>query len=344
MLCHRCARPATYTTKDGKHLCHRNPAKCPACSTKGKPQKKKIQPIEYDGDHLCDYGCNKTAKWKFSNSKYCCNSNSANCEHIRIQAGQKIRTSKFIEVAPGITLGTLASQKAAKTKASDIDVYGNNSHQRNAEKVANIKRNKIDNDTGLNVHKLTAKKYQQWLKSEEGQKWITTISEKNKKSMNVVVNPTTGETEAMRRASIMVETKSQNIDELGLNGFERAHWKSNSKNSGFIEGIFWQYSNERRFLERAKAVGIIQNVTRGPMFKYTLHGKEKTFFADFLIEHKIFEVKSKYTLFGPKNSFLEKNIAKLFAAQRAGYDVYLVIDDETVLFKDFLRSISNLLE
>ncbi len=344
MFCYRCSGPATHVTKKGLYVCTQNAAKCPACSTKGKPQKKKIPPVPYEGPRVCDYGCHTVAKFIFNNGKYCCNSNSANCSFIRIVAGKKISQSKFKEVAPGLTLGQLASIKAAETKAADIDDAGNNAHTRSAKKVSEVKKAKIDPETGLNVHKLTAQKYQKWLDSEDGRNWKNSRAEQTRHDMARVVDPLTCETEAQRRSKIMVQTKISKINELGLNGFESAHWKSSPKNCGFLDGIFWQYSNERRFLERAQALGVLHTISRGPSLPYEYQGQSKTFFADFVMGNTIFEIKSGYTLYGPNNKFLQKNIAKLFGAQRAGYEVYLVVDDETMLFKDFLGTISNLLE
>ena len=235
----------------------------------------------------------------------------------------------------------LIARKVSKIKENDIDENGLNGHQRNGKRVAEIKANNIGED-GLNTHQRNGIKHKEWLLTEAGQLDIINRSNRAKEHQSKI-DPITGLMEAKRRAKIMVETKINNIDELGLNGFERSHWKA-GKNTGFIEGIFWQYSNERRFLERAVLEGTISKISRGPSIKYSFNNDTKTYFSDFIIDNTIYEIKSTYTMFGLENSFLKKNIAKLDAAKSLGYIVYVVIDDKTTLFSDSRCSISHLLE
>ena len=139
----------------------------------------------------------------------------------------------------------------------------------------------------------------------------------------------------------MVDTKLNDIDSNGLNGFERAHWKGGN-NTGFINGIYWQYSNERRFLEYINEIGFIDHIKRGPPIKYTFDNKVRTYLSDYIAGNMLFEIKSKYTLYGPNNSYLQKNIAKLTAAKAFGYIVYIVVDDIVISFDELISSISNI--
>lgn len=337
-----CGLEASYITKKGILLCHKNAAKCPMCSSKGKPKKSRFKPLPYTGEKVCDYGCNQTAKYTLKNGNVCCVSQPGNCPTYRQVAGKKISAARNKIVENGLTLGQVASRKAALTKAADIDETGKNKHQRSAEYVSQIKREKINPETGLNVHQETALKWKEWAKSDIGKEIITRQAKEASKRMNSI-DPATGETEAARRAKKMVDTKLTNVNELGLNGFEQAHWKG-GKNTGFIKGVYWQYSNERRFLERADAMGIIENVTRGPAIPYTFKGMNKTYLSDYKIENKVFEIKSRYTMFGKNNEYLEQNVTKLLAAKQLGYEVFVVIDDETLTFECFLNSISDILE
>ena len=196
--------------------------------------------------------------------------------------------------------------------------------------------------TGLNGHQENGKKYKEWLETEAGKARLLEISQQVSANQNEI-DPVTGEKEANRRARKMVETKLSKIDELGLNGFERAHWKGGN-NTGFIKGVYWQYSNERRFLERADAMGIIENIKRGPAIPYEFNGNKKTYLIDYQLDNKVFEIKSKYTMFGQNNEYLQQNVAKLLAAKQSGYEVFVVIDDETLLLESFLSSITDILE
>lgn len=339
-----CGLPATYITKKGVHLCHKNAGKCPACSSKGKPKTNRFKPILIVGDMLCDYGCNNAAKYTLKNGKHCCSTQAGNCSAIREVASKKISIARNKEIAPGITLAQSASRKAAETKYNDVDKSGKNKHQRSAEYVSKIKREKINPVTGLNVHQENGKRYKEWLETDSGKARLAEISLQVSANQNAI-DPETGEKEASRRARKMVETKLADIDQLGLNGFERSHWKGGSNsNTGFIKGVYWQYSNERRFLERADAMGIIENIKRGPAIPYEFNGNKKTYLIDYQLANKVFEVKSKYTMFGQNNEYLPQNVAKLLAAKQSGYEVFVVIDDETLTLESFLSSISDILE
>lgn len=341
--CNRgCGLTATYITKKGVYLCHKNAGKCPALSSKGKPKTNRFKPIPYSGDMICEYGCNAVAKYTLKNGKYCCTTQAGNCAVFRKIAGANISIARNKEVEPGMTLAQIASRKAAETKYNDIDEHGKNKHQRSAEYVSKIKREKINPVTGLNGHQENGLKWKEWAKSDKGKETIDRQAKEVSKRM-CYIDPVTGEKEAVRRATKMVKTKLANINELGLNGFEQAHWKG-GKNTGFIKGIYWQYSNERRFLERADSMGIIENITRGPAIPYIFKGMNKTYMSDYKLENKIFEIKSRYTMFGKNNEYLEQNLTKLLAAKQLGYDVFVVIDDETLTLDIFLNSISNLLK
>lgn len=343
ILCSRgCGTVATYLTKQGKLVCNKNAAKCTICNPKGKLKKTYAKAIPYNGFHTCDYGCNEVAQYQLKNGQYSCSSQGSNCSAVRLQAAKKISASKYVEIAPGTTLGKAASMKAAITKSEDIDHNGKNKHQTTAELVSMIKKRKIDPVTGLNVHQLTGIKYKVWLETSDGIKWLNSMSTITTNRQNYI-DPLTGIKEATRRAKIMVNTKINDIDNFGLNGFERSHWKS-GKNTGFINGIFWQYSNERRFLENAVSIGIINQIKRGTSIDYVYNGENKKYLPDFILDNKLFEIKSKYTMFGVNNSYLKQNIAKLQSADEFGYDVYIVLDDNIISFDQFLSSISNLLK
>ena len=70
----------------------------------------------------------------------------------------------------------------------------------------------------------------------------------------------------------------------------------------------------------------------------------KTYLSDYKLENKVFEIKSRYTMFGKNNEYLEQNVAKLLAAKQSDYEVFIVMDDETLLLESFLRSIADILE
>ena len=343
MLCENgCGEEATYITKTLKHVCNKNAGKCKATNPKGKKKTSRKKAVTYQGDLLCEF-CNlHQATHILVNGKRCCASTAGNCKEKRRAAGKKISDSRNqIDSETGLTKSEIIAKKAAETKAADIDEFGVNAHQRNGAKVAETKRQDID-DAGLNAHQRNGLKYKKWLETDAGKNNLLNLSEKQRVRQSKL-DPELGISEAKRRAKKMVETKLNKINDLGLNGFEQSHWKA-GKNVGFIEGIFWQYSNERRFLERAVESGIIDRVKRGPAIPYKFDNEIRRYMPDYLIEDSIYEIKSFYTMFGPDNKFLKRNVAKLLSAKQFGYNVYVVLDDNTISLSQFLSSISDLLE
>ena len=294
----------------------------------------------YEGTGLCEY-CNKhQATHTLVCGKLCCSSTAGNCKERRKAAGKKISASRNT-IVDGLSNGQRIAAKIAENKRNDIDDSGLNMHQRSALKVAAIKASKIDPETGLNVHQLTGIKSSEWYKTPEGKIIKERQAKENSKRLSEI-DPETGLTESKRRAKIMVETKLNNIDENGLNGFDRTHWVGGK--GGFVDGIYYQSSNEKRFLETMSATLTTSSITRGKSIHYTVDGSEHRYIPDYIIGDRLFEVKSKYTMFGPNNKFLKTNVAKLDAALKSGYIVFVVIDDETILYPTFRSSIANLLE
>lgn len=321
MLCQNgCGEEATYVTKTLKHICNKNAGKCKALNPKGKAKTSRRPAAEYSGELLCEF-CNiHRATHILVNGKRCCSSTAGNCKEVRKAAGKKISESRnYIDPNTGVKNSVRIARKVAEIKANNIDESGLNSHQR----------------AGI--------KYKQWLHTTAaGHNRLQTLSD-SLRAQQAKVDPITGLTEAKRRARLAVDTKIADVNELGLNGFEQSHWKA-GKNTGFINGIFWQYKNERRFLERAILNGTIDKVRRGPAIPYCYGGTVKRYMPDYIIENTIYEIKSTYTMFGPNNQYLQKNVAKLLATEEAGYEVYVVIDDKTMSLPVFINSISNLLE
>jgi hypothetical protein len=344
MLCENgCGNEANHVTKKMKNVCHKNSAKCRAINPKGKKKSSRKAAVLYDGSLLCEYCDIHPATHILVNQKRCCSSTAGNCKEVRKKTGVKISESRNkIDESTGLKNSELIAIKGAETKAKSIDEHGLNGHQRNGKIVADIKSSAID-ENGLNAHQRNGLKYKEWLKTDDGKARLKEMSDELKRIQNQLV-PELGITESKRRSQVMVETKINNINELGLNGFEQGHWKAKAgNNTGFIDGIFWQYSNERRFLERAKAGGIIDKVKRGPAIDYIFEGSIKKYLSDFIIENNVYEIKSRYTMFGTNNSHLKRNIAKLLATEKSGYNVFVVLDDETMPFKIFLGTVSHLL-
>jgi hypothetical protein len=297
----------------------------------------------YTGLAHCEY-CNiHRATHQLVCGKLCCSSTAGNCKEVRRKAGSKISASRRTEVTPGVTNAHLIANKISENKSKNIDpVTGLNKHKSSAKKVAENKANNIDPITGLNTHQSVGLKRVEWSKTPEGKEWNAARGKEISDKLNTV-DPNTGLSESRRRAKVMVETKLNNIDEHGLNSFDRAHWVGGK--GGFIDGVYYQSSNEKRFLELMQVTGTIQNIRRGKKISYYVNNEERCYLPDYILnETTLFEIKSTYTMFGKDNQFLQNNIAKLLAAKESGYNVYVVIDDKTIALDSFIGTVSHLLE
>lgn len=87
-------------------------------------------------------------------------------------------------------------------------------------------------------------------------------------------------------------------------------------------GLYYESSFELHFIEYCMSKNI--RISRGPTIKYFFEGKKRTYFSDFYLEDKnlIIEIKSKYIY----EKYLEKNIYKMEACKKLGYDFLYLID------------------
>lgn len=281
----------------------------------------------YSGDNLCEYCDKHVATHILVNGKYCCASTAGNCRSIRERAGKRISESRnSIEPITGLKRSKLIADKIAENKSNNIDENGENGHTRSGRASAISKYNDVDSD-GKNAHQRNGEKFSRWCSSTiEGAKFREDLSRRGKEVMTY--------DEARRRSMLAVETRLRDVDDFGLNGFDRRHLKS--KNAGWVEGIFYQSNNEKRFLENMVCLGLITNVKRGPGIKYMFNGEQRTYIADYVIGNSLYEIKSKYTWHGVDNCYLEMNIAKMEAAKNAGFECFVVIDDLIIKYGDDL--------
>lgn len=307
-----------------------------------KHTKIRRKPTEYSGVQLCEYCGLHQAIYTLVCGKLSCASTAGNCKETRRKAGERISISRNTEVEPGITKANLIANKISQNKRNNIDpITGLDMHQVGGRKSSLNKFQNIDPITGLNMHQMTGLKYKSWCESDVGKEFYESFG-KDLSEMMTTVDPTTGLSEAQRRAKLMVNTKLSNVDENGLNSFDRTHWVGGK--GGFIEGIYYQSSNEKRFLERMQRDGFLSNIVRGTKISYIFESLEKCYLPDYILGNSLYEIKSKYTMFGPDNKYLTSNLAKLKGAKNAGYKVFVVLDDVTIALEDFIGTVSHLLE
>ena len=88
MLCnYGCGQEATVKTSNG-YVCSEVASKCLAISSKISKSRKGVGGTvkavwSQTNKFVCDYGCNQTALFKFSNGKWCCSQTIKQCPEHR---------------------------------------------------------------------------------------------------------------------------------------------------------------------------------------------------------------------------------------------------------------------
>jgi hypothetical protein len=268
------------------------------------------KPVQIESDELCKYGCNSIAKYKFKSGAVCCSDAIQKCE------GHK--------------------KRSLATRRADIDENGLNAMQRGqASSCLNKKQTGAFERAGKSI---SATKN---LVLENGMRHCD-ISNKKMQVTKLIVGDD-GLTNAQRSARKAADTRLNDIDENGLNQYER--WTIRRINNGDFEkgfekskqmsyhstGIRCQGSYELKFLDtlvsKYSKEWVKDNVMRGPSIQYIdTTEKQRWYLSDFLIGNVVYEIKSNWTWNRRgKDLILEQNnINKLKATLAVGYDVKLI--------------------
>lgn len=268
-------------------------------------------PQKLNTDALCEYGCNSTAKFKFKSGKLCC--------------------SDAVQKCHGIIARGLASKKL------DIDENGLNALQRGQQNAHKVK---LENGgyvrAGKNISKRKNELTEFGLKRHE-------ISNSKMRKTKLSIGED-GLTNAQRSARKMASNRLNDIDNTGLNQYER--WTLQRIQDGVFDkafekakqirhdadtGIRYQGSYELKFINELKSKFSIEwvklNLKRGPSIQYIdYHGKQRWYMSDFIINNTIYEIKSNWTWNrrGQDKILEQNNINKLIASKNAGFEVKLV--------------------
>jgi len=251
-------------------------------------------------------------------SKY--QENGAKSAKTKVENGTNAKMGKklsaFRLTVDPITCETWAKTNAKKATATRKKIDPNtglNIDQTSGIKSKKTKDEKIDPITGLNVHQLTSIKAMQTMR-EEG-----TLAKRSEKIQEALatVNPVTGMTPY--ELGQLRARKLRNYKDLDLL-YQGTHELS------FLETIEKEFSLQY----------IIDNIVRGPRFKYTgTNDKSRTYYSDFLDKNTntIYEIKSSWWWDSADRKDLdqkENNKRKLLSAESSGYNVVLVLDKKFI--------------
>jgi len=317
---------------------------------------------------ICDYGCGQQAVRVSGNGKACCSSHHSKCpamkksqersaEFYRDRAQKSVAAKRISVNDQGQDVYEVARLKAIQTR-KDTKIKDPDRYHRAAVSMVKTKKETIINgksieetaldkwretrsiigDDGLNSFeraKLRMSDHLAQLSDDQIQTNAQVYGRRAKDSyikrcVELGVIPYT---ESRAKA---VQTRINDIDENGLNSFDRAFLK------GWGKGIeckryqdthlYYQGSFELAFIEKKEfELGSIASIKRGPAISYNFNGP-RTYLADFQIGNVLYEVKSQWTWWhtGKNIELLQQNMIKLNAAVSAGYKVILVLDGEEI--------------
>lgn len=271
-----------------------------------------MKSIRYDGDKRCEKGCGRKAKFRFvKTGSLCCSSHTSSCPAVQ--------------------------EKRIKSAKSNIDASGLNALQRGQQAATKVKKETSGfKKAGRHISKTKNEILTNGLRRCD-------VSNKKMRETKLLVGKD-GLTNAQRSARKMADNRLNDIDETGLNQYQR--WtKERIKNGTFEKAfekskqikkyldteLYYQGTYEKRFLDNLLELYGIKwmksQVSRGPNFNYIdTDGRQRVYMSDFCIGNTVYEIKSNWTWNRRgKDLLLEKiNQLKLKSASDAGYNVILV--------------------
>lgn len=295
--------------------------------------------IPIETEEMCE--CCKVNKARFispSAKRLWCESNTQRCPESRRRAGERNKNHlSSIDPESGLSMAQLyAKQTSAKAAAEGREnpfAISGRKMQETIKKQGRVKE--IQEKILESKRKI----------GEDGRTSQEKSNEKMVKSRNAIGED--GLTNYQRSARKAVNTQLNNIDENGHNGFDRIWIKAGQAKKYRNTLMYYRSTLEKAFLDKLFVQHglewILENVKNGKSIPYFLEGQERIYITDFVIDNKLYEIKSKYTLddFGRNNEWKIKNSAKLDAALDAGFEVYLVLDEVEYLWKEYRTSYLN---
>jgi len=275
---------------------------------------------EYNGSKKCKKGCGEIAKYKFVKTGIlCCSNHTSKCQAVK--------------------------QKRINSAKQNIDENGLNSLQRGQKEATKVKKN---NGGFIRAGKNISKTKNTLLPN--GDRRCDVSNRKMKKTKLKVGDD--GLTNAQRSARKMADNRLKDIDENGLNQYQRwtneriqnGTFEKAFKKSGLIKSyldtdLYFQGSYEKKFLDKLLEQYGIEwvktNVKRGPNIKYKDPiGVQRTYMSDFQINNTVYEIKSNWTWNRRGQDLLlqQINLLKLKSAVDSGYKVKLIKEGKEIVF------------
>lgn len=252
-------------------------------------------------DHMCDYGCGKPATTLFKSGKWGCSTSPTRCPSVQARKRQTLMD------AYGVTNVSQIKEVQNKKKDTWMEKYGVDNPSK-----AQINIDKIKDKWGV----IESKRKATMLEKFGVDSYCSTEEFKNRRKSTW-----------MEKYGVDNPTKSVEILEKVL--------LKNSQNDYVTKTMVMPSGKTRRYQGYENKVimdllksglsedEIISGQGNVPHIPYIFKGRQHRYYPDIYIPkfNMLIEVKSKYTW----NKYKERNLAKIDAAKKLGYNINVAI-------------------
>lgn len=285
---------------------------------------------------LCDTCKVVVATYISKSGKLWCFDNGSKCLGIKKRIGI---TNKEILSTIDKSTGLTKAQSIAKLRK---DIARDNGEE-DPYVISGIKAAKIRNENGSYVSGAKKALKTKRIKDRDGLTIIDKSTIKMLSTRQSIGND--GLTNYQRSGIKGANTKVNDIDENGKNGFDRMYIKGYQAKKYLNTKLYYRSELEKSFLDslvkKYNIEWVITNVNHGPTIKYDFKGIARSYLSDYIIDNSIFEIKSSYTWdkFGKDLLLQSKNIAKLETVFRLKkFKIILVLDKIEYNWENFRRN------
>lgn len=289
---------------------------------------------EIQTDKMCESCKINKAKYTTKKGKLWCENNVSKCPAIKSNIG-KINKEILSKVNDETGLSK-SKELALKIKENAIINNFEDPYKVAAIKMVDTRKNKNSYSSATIKANETKK-----LKDENGLSINDKSKEKMIKTRNKIMD--NGLTNYQNSAIKSRDTRLNDIDEKGRNGFDRLWIKGLQAKNYDGTNLYYRSNLEKNFLDRLVTQYNIDwvntNVKNSLSIDYFYDKKDRKYLPDYVIGNKLYEIKSSYTFdnFGKDLYKRNKNIAKLDSALNL-YEVYFILDDIEYLWKDIKKN------
>lgn len=292
----------------------------------GKHTKKRLPPKQIETEEKCGWGCGRTAQYQYANGRLCCEAAYQKCPENKRRVIETLRQT--LDPLSGLNILRLGQREACEKRKR------NGSYKAAGSKISETKRT-VGPGGLTNAQRTNAKVNEKHRQITDG---LTGFQKRAQimRARRMLIGP-----DGMNSYQRSIKARLSDVDERGMNAFERAFFKSGlARSFKNYDGIYYQGRAELKFLEALESekgsFWFATHVRRGPVIPYCdpISGRQRSYMADFLIDGVVYEIKSNWTWDrrGSNLDLKKLNEAKIAAANQDGYDVVLILEGKEIQY------------